>query len=102
MQYVERIKTEIYQRRIPSRCLSLNTTIHLLDGRLTPAGNINPFQTYSAYVGVIWSPVKGFKIVPEVNYAKVTTKYATGATGAEPGGKSLDAWQGRIQVRRDF
>ena len=68
----------------------------------TPAGNINPFQTYSAYVGVIWSPVKGFKIVPEVNYAKVTTKYATGATGAEPGGKSLDAWQGRIQVRRDF
>ena len=34
MQYVERIKNEIYQRRIPNRCISLETKIYLLDGRL--------------------------------------------------------------------
>jgi hypothetical protein len=68
----------------------------------TVAANINPFQTYTAYLGVIWSPVKGFKIVPEVNYAKVTTKTISAVSGAEPAAKSLDAWQGRIQIRRDF
>ena len=68
----------------------------------TVTANINPFQTYTAYLGVIWSPVKGFKIVPEVNYAKVTTKYSSAASGAEAAGKTQDAWQGRIQIRRDF
>ena len=64
--------------------------------------NINPTSVYTAYLGVIWSPVKGFKIVPEVNYSKVSTKYASAASGAEPSTKTMDAWQGRIQVRRDF
>ena len=64
--------------------------------------NQNPTSVYTAYVGAIWSPVKGFKIVPEVTYAKVTGKYAMPASGAEPSSKSLDAWQGRIQIRRDF
>ena len=68
----------------------------------TASANINPFQTYTTYLGVIWSPVKGFKIVPEVHYAKVTTKYTSAASGAEPAGKTQDAWQGRIQIRRDF
>ena len=40
MQYVERIKNEIYQRRIPNRCLDLNTKIYLLDGRLIPLRDI--------------------------------------------------------------
>ena len=64
--------------------------------------NQNPASIYTAYLGVIWSPVKGFKIVPEVNYSKVSNKYAVAASGAEPATKTMDAWQGRIQVRRDF
>jgi hypothetical protein len=64
--------------------------------------NQNPTSVYTAYLGAIWSPVKGFRIVPEVNYSKVTGKYAMPASGAEPSSKSLDSWQGRIQVRRDF
>jgi len=64
--------------------------------------NQNPSSITTAYLGVIWSPVKGFKIVPEVNYSKVSAKYTMAASGAEPATKSLDAWQGRIQVRRDF
>lgn len=40
MQYVERVKNEIYQRRLPSRCLSLDTKIYLLDGRLIPLHEI--------------------------------------------------------------
>jgi Porin subfamily len=67
----------------------------------TVTANINPFQTYSAYLGAIWSPVAGLKIVPEVYYAKVTTKYATVST-SEVSGKNQDAWQARIQIRRDF
>ena len=64
--------------------------------------NQNPASIYTAYLGVIWSPEKGFKIVPEVNYSKVSNKYAVAASGAEPATKTQDAWQGRIQVRRDF
>ena len=64
--------------------------------------NQNPTAVYTAYVGAIWSPVKGFKIVPEVTYAHVSGKYSMAASGAEPAGKTQDAWQGRIQVRRDF
>jgi hypothetical protein len=64
--------------------------------------NQNPSSITTAYLGVIWSPVKGFKIVPEVNYSKVSAKYTMAASGAEPATKSHDAWQGRIQVRRDF
>jgi hypothetical protein len=40
MQYVERVKTEIYQRRLPNRCLDLNTKIYLLDGRLLPLRDV--------------------------------------------------------------
>lgn len=40
MQYVERVKNEIYQRRLPNRCLDLNTKIHLLDGRLLPLRDV--------------------------------------------------------------
>jgi hypothetical protein len=63
---------------------------------------INPGSTYNAYVGMIWSPVKGFKIVPEVEYLKISLKNPVAASGAEPATKSNDAWQARIQVRRDF
>jgi hypothetical protein len=68
----------------------------------TVPANINPFQTYTGYLGAIWTPVKGLKIVPEVAYVKVTTKTASVASGAEPAGKNQDSWQGRIQIRRDF
>ena len=45
MQYVERIKNEIYQRRIPNRtgggqCITLDTLIPLLDGRNLPLNEI--------------------------------------------------------------
>ena len=40
MAYVERVKNEIYQRRMPNRCLDLDTKIHLLDGRLLPLRNV--------------------------------------------------------------
>jgi len=63
---------------------------------------INPAHLYNAYIGAIWSPVKDFKIIPEVFYNKITAKNAFAASGAEPAAKSLDAWQARIQVRRDF
>ena len=66
--------------------------------------NQNPAAIYTAYLGFIWSPVKGFRIVPEVNYSHVSNKYAVAASaaGAEPATKTLDSWQARIQVRRDF
>ncbi len=63
---------------------------------------INPAHLYNAYIGAIWSPVKDFKIIPEVFYNKITAKNAFVFSGAEPAAKSLDAWQARIQVRRDF
>ena len=68
---------------------------------LNPA-NINPSAVYTGYLGLIWSPVKNFKIVPEVHYAHVNSKVAFGPTGAEPTTKNNDAWGARIQVRRDF
>jgi hypothetical protein len=40
MAYVERVKNEIYQRRLPNRCLGLDTKIYLLDGRLIPLRQI--------------------------------------------------------------
>jgi hypothetical protein len=40
MAYVERVKNEIYQRRLPNRCLDLNTRIYLLDGRLLPLRDV--------------------------------------------------------------
>jgi hypothetical protein len=64
--------------------------------------NINPTAVYTGYLGAIWSPVKGFKIVPEVHYSHISAKYQFAASGAEPAAKNLDAWGGRIQVRRDF
>ena len=63
---------------------------------------INPTAVYTVYLGAIWSPVKGFKVVPEVNYAHASAKYMFAASGAEPSSKNIDSWQGRIQVRRDF
>ena len=63
---------------------------------------INPTSIYTVYLGAIWTPVKGFKIVPEVNYAKANAKNMFPASGAEPAAKNIDSWQGRIQVRRDF
>jgi hypothetical protein len=40
MAYVERVKNEIYQRRMPNRCLALDTKIYLLDGRLLPLRDV--------------------------------------------------------------
>lgn len=40
MAFVERVKNEIHQRRIPSQCLTLDTKIPLLDGRTLPLSTI--------------------------------------------------------------
>lgn len=64
--------------------------------------NQNPTSITTGYLGLIWSPVKGFRIVPEVHYTRVAAKYTMAASGAEPATRSHDAWQGRVQIRRDF
>lgn len=40
MAFLERVKNEIHQRRIPSQCLALDTKIPLLDGRTLPLQQI--------------------------------------------------------------
>jgi len=63
---------------------------------------LNPANQYAVNAGVIWQPVKGFKIVPEVIYDKLQTKYITQASGAEPATKSFDMWSTRVRVTREF
>ena len=64
--------------------------------------NINPVNTYNVYLGAVWTPVKGFSIVPQVEYAKISAKTAFAPSGAEPSTKNLDDWQARIRVTRSF
>jgi hypothetical protein len=78
--------------------LSWSTSAQSLNAALNPA----KMTTVSA--GLFWTPVKGFRVFPEIEYAKVDTKNATnaGATTEGAAKKSESAWIGRIQVRRDF
>lgn len=65
---------------------------------------LNPANMTRVDLGVVWSPVKGFKITPDVEWARVNAKVATnyGAVGEGAAKKSESAWTGRIQIRRDF
>jgi Porin subfamily len=63
---------------------------------------LNPANTYNVYLGAIWTPVKGFKISPMVEYDNTKTKYITAASGAEPATKTFDMWQARVRVTREF
>jgi hypothetical protein len=90
MQFVERVKTEIHQRRIPSSngggqnlidsaynplCLDLETKIPLLDGRTLSLDNlIKEFEQGKENWAYSCNPVTG-KVVPGViNWAGVTRK----------------------------
>ena len=66
------------------------------------AANVNPTAWTTAWVGAIWTPVKGFKVVPEAFYVTQTSKTAYAASVAEPATKTNDSWQGRLRVTRDF
>jgi len=78
--------------------LSWSTSAQALNAALNPAKML----TLSA--GMHWTPVKGFRVFPEIQYARVDVKNATnaGATTEGAAKKSESAWTGRIQVRRDF
>ena len=69
---------------------------------LSPA--LNPAKMLTLSAGMHWTPVKGFRVFPEIEYARVDLKNATNAGAASEGAakKSESAWIGRIQVRRDF
>ena len=65
---------------------------------------INPANMTRVDLGVVWSPVKGFKITPDVEWARINAKVATNyaATGEGAAKKSESAWTGRIKIQRDF
>jgi hypothetical protein len=63
---------------------------------------VQPASTYNLYLGAIWSPVKGFSVVPEVEYTKVNVKTAQQNNATEAAAKSNDQWQARIRVTRAF
>jgi hypothetical protein len=68
----------------------------------TYATNVNPTAFTTAWVGAIWTPVKGFKVVPEAFYVTQTSKYAYAPFVAEKSTKTIDSWQGRFRVTREF
>jgi len=72
---------------------------------------INPANLMIANLGIVWTPVKGFKITPDFEYAKITTKVANAngwgsstanATADLGAKKSESALIGRIKIQRDF
>ncbi len=73
MQYVERIKNEIYQRRIPNRCLSLDTKIYLLDGRLLALRDIiNEFNIGKTNWVYSCNPATGAIVPGKITWAGKT------------------------------
>jgi hypothetical protein len=69
---------------------------------LSPA--LNPAKMLTVSAGMHWTPVKGFRVFPEIQYARVDLKNPSniGAVSEGAAKKSESAWTGRIQVRRDF
>jgi hypothetical protein len=80
MQYVERIKNEIYQRRIPNRsgggqCLALDTAIPLLDGRRLPLSEIiEEFRSGKENWVYSCDPKTGEMVPGPITWAGVTRK----------------------------
>ena len=66
--------------------------------------SIDPLSWYRVNAGVVWSPIKDFKIVPEVTYMHVSVATATNAAASTEGSakKNESAWAGRVRVTRDF
>jgi hypothetical protein len=64
----------------------------------------NPANVVIANFGVVWTPVKGFKITPDVEYIRIQTKYASNQAMTAEGApkKSESAVIGRIKIQRDF
>ena len=75
-----------------------------LNGYTTSAPFLNPATTALATVGTVWTPVKGLRVLADIEYQKIMVKTATnfGAVAEGPAKKSEDAIVGRIQIRRDF
>lgn len=75
MAHIERVKNEIHQRRIPNRCLDLNTKIKLIDGRsLTLKDIINEYENGKINWVYSCNPSTG-KIVPgPITWAGITKK----------------------------
>ena len=79
-QYVERIKNEIYQRRIPNRtgggtCLDLNTAVPLIDGRTLSISNlIEEYNTGKQNWAYSCDPISGEIVPGPITWAGVTRK----------------------------
>ena len=69
---------------------------------------INPANVAIVNLGLVWTPVKGFKITPDVEYGKISVKVAnhngitSGTTGDTGDKKSESQVIGRIKIQRDF
>jgi len=65
---------------------------------------INPANMMRLTAGLQWTPIKGFRVFPDVEWSKISAKTATnaGATTEGAAKKSESAWTYRVQVRRDF
>lgn len=77
--------------------------LNALYGVHDAAGSNNTVR--SALIGgtVGWTPVAGFLIAGEVNYAKLMGRtVAAGGVLAQTGGTKRDAWTGRLRFQRDF
>ena len=70
---------------------------------VTPAA-INPANMLRLTTGLQWTPIKGFRVFPDVEWSKISVKNATNAGAVSEGAakKNESAWTARVQVRRDF
>lgn len=89
-QYVERIKNEIYQRRIPNRCMSLETLIPLLDGRTVSLENIiHEYKNGKQNWVYSCNPVTGEIVPGPITWAGVTRTQAQVVKLTLDNGKTL-------------
>ncbi len=80
-----------------------------VDARAMSTTQLNPADIQRVNFGVQWTPVKGLRIWPDVEYSKIKTNVATAnglSAAAGPGDqtakRSESNWTGRLQIRRDF
>lgn len=76
-RHIEAIKNDIHQRRIPNRCLSLDTKIYLLDGRLLPLRDVIEEYTAGKQNWVYsCNPATGAVVPGKITWAGETKKQA--------------------------
>ena len=69
---------------------------------------INPANLVRVNLGLVWTPVKGFKITPDVEWAQISTKVAnhngtpTGVTVDTTDKKKENIFISRVKIQRDF